>query len=50
MEECKNCESDDDDNDSTENYKNTEDARYATNDLYEFGWRNLRFLYSFYPD
>ena len=25
-------------------------GRHATNDLYEFSWRNLRFLYSFYPD
>lgn len=25
-------------------------GRYITNDLYEFTWRNLRFLYSFYPD
>ena len=25
-------------------------GRYATNDLYEFSWRNLRFLRSFYPD
>ena len=25
-------------------------GRYATNDLYEFSWRNLRFLHSFYPD
>ena len=25
-------------------------GRHATNDLYEFTWRNLRFLHSFYPD
>ena len=25
-------------------------GRHATNDLYEFSWRNLRFLHSFYPD
>ena len=25
-------------------------GRYATNALYEFSWRNLRFLRSFYPD
>ena len=25
-------------------------GRHATNDLYEFTWRNFRFLHSFYPD
>ena len=25
-------------------------GRYATNDLYEFSWRNFRFFRSFYPD
>ena len=25
-------------------------GRHAQNDLYTFSWRNLRFLYSFFPD